>query len=215
MIDAGSRSMEITATYDIFPTMINIAGAAHFLPKDNRVYDGKDMSDILFNLHDGKSKHDCIFYWGGTPNDTSCHHKEGDKQWPLCAGLWAVRCEEYKAHWVTRGQNLTHTVQDPPLLFNINHDPSELHPIWPDNVQYGHIMERLITAKYAHLETIEKVPNQVAKGTTSDNWFCGDPHSQDKNPQYPNCTMTPKNWNAFVCDPVCLDFDTCGASYPH
>ena len=208
--------MEMPASYDIFTTMINMVDAQKYLPRDDRVYDGKDLSNILFNLHGGHSEHQCLFLWGGTPNDTSCHHNaESTKEPALCAGLWAVRCGEYKAHWITRDQNLTHSVQDPPLLFNVNHDPSELHPIWPNNVQYDRIMDRLTAAKWAHLDTIDSVPNQIERGTTSDNWFCGDPNSQQKHPQYPNCTMTPDNWNAFVCDPVCLDFDSCGPSYPH
>lgn len=214
MIDAGSRSMEITATYDIFNTMLNIVDAP--LPSD-RVIDGKDMSNILFNLNGGHSQHDCIYIWGGTPNDTTCHvtPDDKDKDYRICQGLWAVRCGEYKAHWVTRDQNLSHSVQDPPLLYNVNHDPSELHPIWPNNVGYDRIMQRLTAAKWAHLETIDKVPNQVSLGFSRDNWFCGDPNSQEKYPQYPNCTMTPENWQAFTCNPVCLDFGNCGPSVLH
>ena len=215
MIDAGSRSMELTATYDIFSTMISIANATGHLPHDKRVYDGRDMSDVLFDLNGGKSQHSCIYYWGGSPNDThSCPYKQNTSEWRLCQGLWAVRCGQYKAHWVTRDQNGSHTLQEPPLLFNIDWDPSEKHPIWPDNAQYDAIMGPLTTAKLAHLDTLESVPNQMEKGTTSDNWFCGDPNSQVKYPQYPNCTSSPQNWEAFVCEPVCLDFDVCGTSYP-
>ena len=215
MIDSGSRSMEITATYDIFETIITIANATEYIPNDGRIYDGKDMSDIIFNLNGGQSKHDCIYYWGGMPNDTkSCPYNETSSSWPLCQGLWAVRCGQYKAHWVTRDQNLSHELQDPPLLFNVNLDPSEKHPIWPNNDQYNDIIATLTDAKWKHLDTIKQVPNQIEMGTSNDNWFCGDPNSQSKYPQYPNCTSNPENWNAFVCNPVCLDFDRCGVSYP-
>ena len=132
----------------------------------------------------------------------------------MCAGLWAVRCGQYKAHWVTREQNGSHQIQDPPLLFNINWDPSEKHPIWPNNDQYSNIMQPLNEARLNHLATIKKVTNQQDRGSSNEYMFCGDPHSQSKYPQYPNCTLTPENWNAFVCHPVCLDYDRCGTSYP-
>ena len=61
-------------------------------------------------------------------------------EYAKCAGLWSVRCDDYKAHWVTT-HNGSVVIQDPPLLYNINMDPSELHPIWPNNDQYAAIMD--------------------------------------------------------------------------
>ena len=97
MIDAGERSMELTTTYDIFMTMTHVANTTKYLPDDGRVYDGKDMSKILF--FNGKSQHECIYIWRGAPNDTSCPYN--GTQYGICQGLRAVRCGPYKAHWVS------------------------------------------------------------------------------------------------------------------
>ena len=49
-------------------------------------------------------------------------------------------------------------------------------------------------------QTITTVPNQMALGNNREYAVCSDPHSQDKYPQYPNCTISPKNWE----NPFCL-----------
>ena len=223
MIDGNTISFEIVTTYDIFPTIINIANATEYLPNDGRIYDGKDMSDILF--YNGKSKHNCIYYYkGGMPepyslNGNDCPYKSNDTiNYPKCQGLWAVRCADYKAHWVTTNNNGTITVHNPPLLYNINMDPSELHPIYPNNNYYNSIIKQLNQSRIDHLNTLKLgITNQILLGTNNDNVWCMDPNSQQKYPNYPNCTGTPQNFNtsnAFVCQPVCLDFDVCGTKYP-
>eukprot|EP01084_Bolivina_argentea_P092225 165947_1 len=219
MIDAKSISYELTATYDIFTTIINVANATQYLPNDNRVYDGKDMSDILF--FNGKSQHECIYYYGGdmptpyTLNGNGCPYNKGTADYPKCQGLWAVRCGEYKAHWVTTNGNGSVTLHDPPELYNVNWDPSELHPIYKSNVQYKNIINTLNNSRIQHLATLDVgITNQIELGTSNDNVFCMDPNSQNKYPNYPNCTGTPDNWNQFICQPVCLDFDRCGNSVP-
>ena len=76
-------------------------------------------------------------------------------------------------------------------------------------------MEKLTNEKWKHLSTLDHgITNQILLGTTHNNVFCMDPNSQNKYPQYPNCTGTPNNWNQFICQPVCYDFDTCGTTYP-
>ena len=213
MIDAGSISMELTATYDIFPTIINIANGNHLM-NDSLIYDGRDMTEIL--LFDGKSQHECIYIYGGTPNATDCPVKnKTNAEYAKCAGLFSVRCGEYKAHWVIKGMNGSVTIQDPPLLYNLNMDPSELHPIWPNNEAYDGIMQYMTTKKWEHIATLEQgITNQILLGRNNDTALCMDPESQKKYPQYPNCTGSPNNWNAFVCNPVCLAEDDCGTSYP-
>lgn len=58
-IRPGSTSAELVATYDIFTTMLSLAGAQ--LPQ-NRVIDGIDISPILFES-DGAAGHDCLFQY--------------------------------------------------------------------------------------------------------------------------------------------------------
>ena len=107
-IAPGSRSMEIVSTMDIFMTMINISDATQYLPNDGRVFDGKDMSDIIFNQNGGKSQHECYAMYGGTPYAENCPHPTNSSLYIACTGLWALRCPipnysgDYKAHWVTR-----------------------------------------------------------------------------------------------------------------
>ena len=73
-IEAGSRSSELVATYDMFTTMLTLAGAP--VPED-RVIDGIDLSPILFG-QPGARGHRCLFqYFSG-------------------ALLAAVRCGRYK-----------------------------------------------------------------------------------------------------------------------
>merc|ERR1712022_81926 len=60
-ITPNTRTSEVVSSMDLFPTACKLAGIE--LPED-RVYDGKDMSDILLN-DDGKTKHDFLFFYGG------------------------------------------------------------------------------------------------------------------------------------------------------
>ena len=50
-----TRSYEVVSSLDVVPTVSAVIGAA--LPTD-RVYDGRDMSDVIFDRNNGKSKHD-------------------------------------------------------------------------------------------------------------------------------------------------------------
>ena len=207
-------SMNLVGTYDIFMTMISMANATEYLPNDGRVYDGKDMSDLLFG-NNKQEIHECIYMYGGTPNDThSCPYQPNDTQYPKCAGLWAVRCGHYKVHWIT-AHNSSVVIQDPPLLYNVDIDPSELHPIWPNNVAYNETVAYVTQKRDEHLQTLQRgIPNQMAKGSSSDNYLCADPNSQSKYPQYPNCTLSPENWKQFTCQPVCYATDQCNATQP-
>jgi len=124
MIAPGSRTAEVTSSMDLFPTASALAGVP--LPTD-RVYDGRDMSDVLLK-DNGKSKHDVLFFYGGG----------GVKQGPSAArmGCW-------KAHWgtapgmggcqigagvKTNCPTVSYDAEDP-LLFNVCIDPSEGIPL--------------------------------------------------------------------------------------
>ncbi len=102
-IKAGSVTRELASSMDLFITSLKLAGIP--IPKD-RILDGVDMSPILFGR--GKSDRDSIFYYRG-----------GD--------LYAVRKGPFKAHFITRdGYTKEDPVRhDPPLLFQVDNDPSE------------------------------------------------------------------------------------------
>jgi hypothetical protein len=94
------------------------------LPTD-RVYDGKDMSDVLLK-DDGKSKHEVLFMYGGAAADNG--------------GPGAARMGPWKAYWAT-GPGLggcnwptckkISYPDDSPLMFNVRIDPSEGIPLNP------------------------------------------------------------------------------------
>lgn len=98
-------SLELASTMDLYTTFITLAGGE--IPQD-RIVDGLDISPVLFGQ--GASPRETMFYYRGTE-------------------LMAVRHHEWKAHYYTQGaygpdagKREKHEI---PLLFNLNHDPSE------------------------------------------------------------------------------------------
>merc|ERR1719188_394911 len=107
---------------DVFPTMSALAGLP--LPRD-RAYDGRDMSEVLLR-RGGKSHHEFLFFYGG------------------CAAVGepaAVRHGKWKAHWCTGpglgGSAALTRSYNPPLLFNVEEDPSEAEPLNADGKEPG------------------------------------------------------------------------------
>jgi len=158
-IQAGTRSAEVVSSLDLLPTLSKIAGVP--LPT-NRVYDGKDMSDVLFDK--GPTKHDFLWLYQKAEPD----------------GPSACRHGKYKAHWVT-GPGLggcTGCVTkkfDPPLLFNIEEDPSEAYPltengVQPDDPEIKAVLAALETAREQekatmHYGTLVAPPDGPGEGT--------------------------------------------------
>ena len=137
------------------------------LPSD-RVIDGKDLTPIL--LGTGPSQHDCIInYHSGA------------------AGPAVVRCGNYKLHFDTSS----------PQLYNLVDDPHEDRPLPVDaEPALQAIVRKITAARTAHMATVVPVVDQILLGYDDDYMLCSDPHSQEKYPHYPNCTMSPENWVA-------------------
>ncbi len=105
-IPAARVSAELGSTMDIYATAILLAGGK--LPGD-RVVDGVDLRPVLFQT--GPSQRDTMFYYRGTR-------------------LMAVRHKQFKAHFITQpGYGGGPTKHDPPLLFDLNADPSESYDL--------------------------------------------------------------------------------------
>jgi arylsulfatase A len=187
-IDPFSRSAEIVSSLDVFPTLSKLAGL-ELPPK--RTYDGRDMSDILLN-DGGKSNHDFLFFYG------TC---SGDPYWSVSS----VRHGKYKAHWCTAPglgpdpHNETYIQRyDPPLLFNVEKDPSESMPIsangLPKHPEDLAAMRRIIKAYAMEKSTFEFghiVPHPDGPGEGPDHYGlccdrskdckCNGPPSETKN----------------------------------
>jgi arylsulfatase A-like enzyme len=107
-VPAGVKSQAFVTMMDLLPTFASLAGAA--LPAD-RVYDGRDISEVLFDGSDGRGA--LLFLW--VRNE-----------------LRAVRKAEWKLHVVTNdpSNGTRRTMQhSPPLLYNVLEDPGEQYDV--------------------------------------------------------------------------------------
>ncbi|MCA1759861.1 MAG: sulfatase, partial [Bacteroidales bacterium] len=144
--------MDMATTMDLLPTFCRLSGTN--LPND-RVYDGFDISPLMFGT--GKSERDVVFYYRG-------------------AQVYAIRKGDYKAHFMTQneyGSQTAHpitnppteiknarTVEDPPLLYNVNIDPSEKLNIAEEHPE---VIAEIRKVLEQHLAGIEPVENQLEK----------------------------------------------------
>jgi len=94
--------------------------------------------------------------------------------------------------------------QTPPLIFNIEEDPSERYPLDSTTKEWIDAETMFENAKTKHMATLTPVPNQIAKGQNTDRALCCDAYSKKIYPNFPNCTCNPENFppNVFVCSPV-------------
>jgi arylsulfatase A-like enzyme len=127
---------DMGSTLDLFPTLLSLAGVP--VPGD-RIYDGVDLTPALSGI--GPSPRKSMFYY------------HGDE-------LYAARVGAYKVHLKThtayRGQpHVTHT---PPLLFNIDVDPSEKYELQD---KHPEILEKLMVEIATHRKNLVPVPSHI------------------------------------------------------
>ncbi len=130
--------MELGTTMDLFPTFCKLADID--LPTD-RIYDGYDISPVMFGT--GPNPRDIVYFYRGTQ-------------------VFAIRKGSYKAHFKTRPEygGPTTNTHDPPLLYNLNIDPSEKYDIAEDNPE---IITGIKKVLEDHLATVIPVENQLEK----------------------------------------------------
>ncbi len=129
---------DMGSTMDIYTTVLTLAGAK--VPTD-RVVDGLDLSPALFGT--GPSPRKNMFYYRG-------------------AKLYAARKGPYKVHFITKpaygkGKEEYH---DPPLLYNLEHDPSEKYDISKDHPEMIIEIRKEVALHLARLKLGE---DQLAK----------------------------------------------------
>jgi arylsulfatase A-like enzyme len=130
--------MDKATTMDLLPTISKLANVN--LPND-RIYDGYDISPVMFGT--GKDPRDIVFYYR-------------DVQ------VFAIRKGEYKAHFMTQPEygDDNVTVHDPPLLFNLNIDPSEKYNIADKHPEIVTEMKEILRQHQAGVVPVE---NQLEK----------------------------------------------------
>jgi hypothetical protein len=90
----------------------------------------------------------------------------------------------------------------PPLLFHLEYDPSEAHPLDAASAEYATARARIEGAAAAHRASVTPVPNQQGLGQDSKLKVCCDWSSKSKYPNLPTCTCNASNFKAWVCEPV-------------
>lgn len=148
----------LASSLDILPTFAKLAGA----PLPEVQLDGVEMTDILFNL--GPSKRQTMFYY---PTDPSVKY-----------GAFAVRWENFKAHYYTRGAAHSESTpdnscsllaflkyHDPPLLFNLETDPSENYNL--DGDQWDAVRKQIQAVKQQFEASMVFGESQISKGIDS------------------------------------------------
>ncbi|WP_145220384.1 sulfatase family protein [Gimesia alba] len=135
-IPSGTVSQELGSTMDIFTTSIKLAGGK--VPQD-RVVDGVDLTPVLMNT--GKGPREEMVYYRGTK-------------------LMAIRKGPWKAHFITKPAYGREPFKehDPPVLYHLEHDPSEKYDISKDHPD---VIKELKAAAEKHQKTVKPVPSQL------------------------------------------------------
>jgi arylsulfatase A-like enzyme len=136
-IPEGTVSDALTSTMDIFPTAVSLAGGE--VPQD-RVIDGENLMPVLT----GKSSEgrDHVFFYRGEQ-------------------IYAVRKGVWKAHYITQtGYRGGYEEHDPPLLFHMEHDPSEQYDKAEDHPE---VLEEIDDLVDEHRANMERREDQLAR----------------------------------------------------
>ena len=69
-----------------------------------------------------------------------------------------------------------------------------------DLTKYGAVVKAITAARNAHMATVVKVVDQIARGGSTEYMICGDPHSTRYHPTLQNCTMNVRDPTS--CGPI-------------
>uniref|UniRef100_A0A9J8B8F3 Arylsulfatase A n=1 Tax=Cyprinus carpio carpio TaxID=630221 RepID=A0A9J8B8F3_CYPCA len=167
----------LASSLDILPTFAKLAGAA--LPDVQ--LDGFDMTNILLNHRPSERK--TIFYY---PTDPSEKHS-----------VFAVRWKNFKAHYYTRGASHSRSTpdsdcsslpllhHDPPLLYNLESDPSEYYNL--NSSEWDSVLKQIQAAKEHFEASMVFGESEISKGRDSALEPCCIPNCTPK-PECCHCT---------------------------
>ncbi|MCA9114143.1 MAG: sulfatase [Planctomycetaceae bacterium] len=137
-IPGGRISHELATTMDIFTTSVLLGGGQ--VPNDREI-DGVDLRPALTGT--GPSPRKSVFYYRGTR-------------------LMAVRLGPWKAHYITQaayggGKPVTHDV---PVLYHLEHDPSERHDRAADHPE---VLAEIARVVEEHRQRLKPLPTQLER----------------------------------------------------
>lgn len=133
---SSATVLDIGSTLDLLPTIAGLAGAD--LPPD-RVLDGYDLGPVLRGSAPSPRK--TMYFYRGTT-------------------LYAVRHGSFKAHFVTRSEygGEPPVPHDPPLLYNLDVDPSEKFDV---AARHPDVVASIQRIAEEHRKTVEPVESQL------------------------------------------------------
>jgi arylsulfatase A len=134
---------DIGSTLDLLPTFATIAGVE--APRD-RELDGYALNAALRGT--GRSPRETMIYYRGPT-------------------VFAVRHGSFKAHFFTRSEYGTDPVvaHQPPLLYNLDHDPAEKFDVAKEHPAVVAEIERIAAA---HIKGVNPAPSQLEPRISSD-----------------------------------------------
>jgi len=134
-IPAGRVTHALGSTMDLFTTSLTLAGVP--LPED-RIIDGQDLSTVLLGLESG-------------PRETLEYYR-GSR-------LMAFRQGPWKMHFITQaGYREPPEIHSPPLLYHLQHDPSEQYDVSGDHPD---VVEQILQAVESHKATLKPFESRL------------------------------------------------------
>jgi arylsulfatase A len=142
-VPANTISEALASSMDIFPTFCALAGID---VSTDRPYDGMDIQGLFFG--NKKSVRDVIYYYNS------------DR-------LFAIRKGPWKAHFVTSQETFSGVPSgehNPPLLFNLDVDPSEKYEVGADHPDVIEELTDLYNMQLSNVIPAESETRKVIEG---------------------------------------------------
>ena len=159
----GVEISEPTNSFDIFPTVLEIAGAE--LPKD-RVIDGVTLMPLLTQQTNITSHEIMIHYCARAIHAVRYRPRTGNTVWKahfmtpkFTPGIEGCVTKGFHDTCKCNGDDVT--LHKPPLLFDLTEDPSESTPLDPRGSLYQHVINIIGQAVSTHQKTVCDVPNEL------------------------------------------------------
>lgn len=144
---------------DIFPTLIEmISGDSEYSAKHHQNLDGKSMLRLLKGHH--KIHHQFLYHYCGTYLHGVTYFEDVNHVWKIYFYTPKYsKPSEFKCDYVCQCFDETSHVihHDPPLLYNIQNDPSELHEVissHSDPIKSSQVLKKVLDAVDSHKQSL-------------------------------------------------------------